>query len=321
VRTGALDVKGRTVLRGGVTMKRTDLGTSGTTSPATSDIYESESGSENHKFLLGTRGTATGVNFYDPVSGLPLVRIFSDSQGAGTVDLMAADGTTVNLRLRGQNSTTPSFGLGQLALGTNAVTSANEKLLVSNSGIPIRLERSGVDTWELHQSAVQDGLYWKNITDDSYSFGINASGFVYGAVVSVGTNGAPASANKMVISNDGYPVRFERSGTDVWEFHQSAILGGFGFYNVNDAAYRLSLLDNGSISLGSNTGTAVLVGGTVTVNNTLVTANSRIFLTTQVTGGTVGSPYISARTASTSFTITSTSGTDTSTVAWMIVEP
>lgn len=68
-------------------------------------------------------------------------------------------------------------------------------------------------------------------------------------------------------------------------------------------------------------GTATLVGGTVTVANTSVAANSRIFLTAQSVGGTAGALAVTARTAGTSFTITSTSGTDTSTVAWMIVEP
>jgi hypothetical protein len=74
---------------------------------------------------------------------------------------------------------------------------------------------------------------------------------------------------------------------------------------------------------GSNAkqGTAVLAAGTVTVANTSVTANSRIFLTIQTPGGTVGSVYVSARTAGTSFTITSTSNTDTSTVAYEIFEP
>lgn len=69
-------------------------------------------------------------------------------------------------------------------------------------------------------------------------------------------------------------------------------------------------------------GTATLVGGTVTVSTTAVTANSRIFLT--VNGGTltnVGSVYISARIAATSFTITSTNILDTSDVAWLLVEP
>jgi hypothetical protein len=73
---------------------------------------------------------------------------------------------------------------------------------------------------------------------------------------------------------------------------------------------------------GSNAkmGTATLVAGTVTVSTTAVTASSRIFLTIQTNGGTVGVPYVSARVASTSFTITSTSGTDTSTLAWIMFE-
>jgi hypothetical protein len=74
---------------------------------------------------------------------------------------------------------------------------------------------------------------------------------------------------------------------------------------------------------GSNCkqGAATLVGGTVTVSNTSVTANSRILVTSQVDGGTPGWLRVSARTASTSFTITSSSGTDTSTVAYQIFEP
>lgn len=68
-------------------------------------------------------------------------------------------------------------------------------------------------------------------------------------------------------------------------------------------------------------GTAVLVAGSVVVANTSVTANSRIFLTSNVPGGTPGFVRVSARTAGTSFTITSSSGTDTSTIAYQIFEP
>ena len=70
-------------------------------------------------------------------------------------------------------------------------------------------------------------------------------------------------------------------------------------------------------------GTATLVAGTVTVATTKVTANSRIFLTVQSLG-TVAIPTaiaVTARVAATSFTITSAAVTDTSVVAWMIVEP
>ena len=71
---------------------------------------------------------------------------------------------------------------------------------------------------------------------------------------------------------------------------------------------------------GKMLGTATLVAGTVTVANTNVTANARIFLTVQTPGGTQGHLSVS-RTAGTSFTITSTSNTDTSTVAYHIVKP
>lgn len=76
------------------------------------------------------------------------------------------------------------------------------------------------------------------------------------------------------------------------------------------------------VAEGSNAkqGTAVLVAGTVVVANTSVTATSRIFLTSQADGGTPGFLRVSARTAGTSFTITSSNAADTSTVAYEIFE-
>jgi hypothetical protein len=74
---------------------------------------------------------------------------------------------------------------------------------------------------------------------------------------------------------------------------------------------------------GSNAkmGVATLVAGVATVANTSVTATSRIFLTGQSGGGTPGALRVSARVNGTSFTITSSSGADTSVVAWQIFEP
>lgn len=77
------------------------------------------------------------------------------------------------------------------------------------------------------------------------------------------------------------------------------------------------------VAEGSNAkqGTATLTAGSKVVSNTAVTANSRIFVTSNADGGTPGWLRVSARTAGTSFTITSSSGTDTSTVAYEIFEP
>jgi len=78
------------------------------------------------------------------------------------------------------------------------------------------------------------------------------------------------------------------------------------------------------IAEGANatSGLANLVAGTVTVNTTKVTANSRIHLTHQNPGtGTVGFLSVSIRTPGTSFTIVSSSITDDAGIAWLIIEP
>jgi hypothetical protein len=71
---------------------------------------------------------------------------------------------------------------------------------------------------------------------------------------------------------------------------------------------------------GASMGVATLVAGTVTVANTSVSATSRIFLTRQAAGGTLGH-LTYTRNAGVGFTITSSSGTDTSTVEYLIVKP
>ena len=63
-------------------------------------------------------------------------------------------------------------------------------------------------------------------------------------------------------------------------------------------------------------GTVTLVGGTATVADIATTASTEVLLEIVTPGGAVGQPYVSARTAGTGFTITSTSPTDTSTVRW-----
>ncbi len=68
-------------------------------------------------------------------------------------------------------------------------------------------------------------------------------------------------------------------------------------------------------------GTTTLSGGTVTVNNTRVRADSMIYVSNCASAGTIGAPYVSAQTAATSFVITSTNGSDTSVICWRIVQP
>jgi hypothetical protein len=92
-----------------------------------------------------------------------------------------------------------------------------------------------------------------------------------------------------------------------------ALTANGGVTNTTGAQSLKTTATNGPV------GVATLSGGTVTVANTAVTANTAIFLGRRSVGGTAGALFVSAITAGTSFVITSTSGTDTSVVAYQIV--
>jgi hypothetical protein len=67
-------------------------------------------------------------------------------------------------------------------------------------------------------------------------------------------------------------------------------------------------------------GNATLVAGTIAVANTAVAANSYVLLSRKTIGGTAGNLSYTVS-AGVGFTITSSSGTDTSVVTWVLVQP
>lgn len=77
-----------------------------------------------------------------------------------------------------------------------------------------------------------------------------------------------------------------------------------------------------AIAEGSNArmGVATLAAGTVTVANTSVSANTRILPFRQAPGGVLGHLSVT-KNAGVGFTITSSSNTETSVVAWVLFEP
>ena len=87
--------------------------------------------------------------------------------------------------------------------------------------------------------------------------------------------------------------------------------------SITTAGKGLKIKEGSNAKMGQST----LVAGTVTVLTTAVTANSRIYLTVAIPGGTQGFLSIGTITAATSFVINSTDVLETSTVNWMIVEP
>ncbi|MDX3455033.1 glycosyl hydrolase family 28-related protein [Streptomyces sp. ME02-8801-2C] len=99
--------------------------------------------------------------------------------------------------------------------------------------------------------------------------------------------------------------------------------GQWQIFDGTAKALNLGSVGGGiAIKEGTNgrMGVATLVGGTVTVANTSVTATTRVATFRQAAGGTLGH-LSTTKVAATSFTITSSSASDTSTVAWVLYEP
>lgn len=92
-------------------------------------------------------------------------------------------------------------------------------------------------------------------------------------------------------------------------------------HNTHDAGLKgwrnVNIVDGTNKRMGVST----LVGGTVTVSNTSVTASTRIFTARQTAGGTLGHLSIGTVVPATSFIINSSSATDTSIIAWLLIEP
>lgn len=110
----------------------------------------------------------------------------------------------------------------------------------------------------------------------------------------------------------GYLAAASGQSDGVWNLWAAAA----NALNIGSAGGGIAVKEGANARMGVST----LVAGTVTVANTSVTATTRIAVFRQASGGTPGHLSVT-RTAATSFTITSSSASDTSAVAWVLFEP
>ena len=222
-----------------------------------------------------------------------------------------------------------------VALGTQSVISANYGIAVGTGNTV-----SAADTIVIGHGSIDPGIAGSlQIGSPSHKVtnaylgegadsdpGISPGSFALQPSRALGTNVAGAQ----LILAGGISTGNAAGGSVVIQ----TVPAGSSGSALNTRTTRLTISSAGDLSIntvgrglqikeGSNAkmGTATLVAGTVVVSTAAVTATSRIFLTSQSDGGTVGFQRVSARTAATSFTITSSNAADTSTIAWFIVEP
>lgn len=158
-------------------------------------------------------------------------------------------------------------------------------------------------------------------TSGSYTFPFTGTATFSGAVSvdRLVLTGTSSVTNGLSVPTGNTPTAYSNSTTRFqWTSAGITLLTG-GNFVAGTIGQGIQIKEGTNAKMGL----ATLIAGTVTVSNTAVTANSRILLTGQSLG-TITSPSslsISARVAGTSFTILASQATDTSTVAWQIVEP
>lgn len=172
------------------------------------------------------------------------------------------------------------------------------------------------------------------ITGSTHAFA--SSGGVITDAVTLSIDGPPIGGTNATITNAHAFLVQSRALSNVTNGYGITINAPSGAGTINAAINSIGdILVSGNVKLGTAgngiyikegtngcMGTGTLSGGTLVVSTTKVTANSRIFISDQ--GGSVtniGTLYISARSAGTSFTVSSSNVLDASTFAWIIFEP
>jgi hypothetical protein len=211
-------------------------------------------------------------------------------------------GTSVSL---GSGNISGTITAGRVTYGTGANTIGDEAAFTYNAASNLlTTDNAQVNTSLVVNSAASA----VNVSANAISFGSNGGSVNVLASAGNGNSITIGAATGAGSGNNGGDVRLSPGSSG----------GGAGVNGFVKLLGPVSQFANGTTDAWF--GRTALTGGTATINNVRITANTNIFLTIQIPGGTVGSVYISARSVGTSFTITSTSGTDTSTVAWWLVE-
>lgn len=237
------------------------------------------------ELILGSGSLVTVAN------GLPF------RKGAGTSSIQA------------NSATNTASGTGSFAAGLNNTASATSAAVAGGSVNTASFQYAFVGGG-LGNSATQNGsAVCGGIGNEANGGGsfvgggaTNSADGTYAAVLAGQSNTATHN-NSSIVAGSGITTSEVSTA-----YAQNFAVASGGKYKVPTGANQIA-------------GTATLVGGTVTVNNTLVSASSIIMLTHQTNAGTAGFVSVTARSAGASFTITSSSGTDTSSIGYFIVEP
>lgn len=289
-----------------------------------SPLSTTGSGSTVTVNLTGTVPVANGG------TGLTSVTAHDLLVGNGTSPLtLLAPSATSGVPLISQGaSANPVYGTATVpGGGTGATTFTAHGVLIGEGAGPVVATTPGTTGQVLIGSTGADPAFG--------ALGLNSGLTAHGVLLGEGNSAIAATAvgatGTLLSGNTGADPTFTASpsvtGSITAGTTLTATLGAITATNGNlvlgTAGNKILSTSVGTTTAaGANSfGSVALVGGTATVATTAVTANSLIFLTCQALGTVVvaSALAVTAKTAGTSFVITASQATDTSTIAWMIV--
>jgi hypothetical protein len=250
---------------------------------------------------------------------------FSDPGSAGNMtyvgcraDLCAGSGWVIDHR--------GAFGDATKLVGCSTERNSQDGVLITNTSGTGTVWRSPV----IISGCCFEGDGKGSNAGGEYA-GIRVQGrnrvFIDGTTVMVNTTDVRAGAPKYSLGINQAGSARGRPETIEWasgRMNYSTGQGGLAIQNhslVDHLVIGPTVTQAGgyeSTAISPRTGSVTLSGATATVSTPWAFPQSLVYLTNVRPSGTVGTPYVSAR-GTGSFTIQSTSSTDASTIAWMIM--
>lgn len=175
----------------------------------------------------------------------------------------------------------------------------------------IQVRRGTTAQWNTADAAsrfLASGEFGLNTTTGDLKMGNGSTSFA--ALTAIGSGSGTFAA----------PITVNGAGTST--FAGNIAVNGSGTNNFVGNVRITSAGETLQLQSGANAciGLATLVAGTVTVATTAMSGAGQVFVTCQTPGGTPGFLRVANKVNGVGFDIVSSSGTDTSTVAWMIIE-
>lgn len=266
--------------------------------------------------IFNPSATVAGVNV-GAQAGDPSTPVNGDLWYDSTGNLLRARIAGVSVSLGAAGGSSPPF--------------ADTTAIVAGSATPTKLLRFEVDGFTAATTRVltpQDANYiiagtniqnnftvGQNINGGTIQLNADGSAVFASGTVNIATNGAIDINSALVLSPDG--SAFFSGGlatiSDLGSISATALI-------VGPITQQLGAALNIQSGTDQRAGEATLVGGTIEVINSTVTADTIVLLTRRATGGTVGNVITYVRNPGTSFTINSDSALDTSTFSYFMIE-